>query len=563
MAKKTKNTKKRSYTQKKLSKKGGYWKHRMLSKSSKINFNTTDLLNTLQCAYDSLNNGINRDVLNNSNWISALSTELYKKRNDKFLNESLAKSIQIKKEYQKIEDSYNSAKYGNLIIDNQLKLINCKKVSLDTKLGEGEFGEVFKGKIQLDRENIMCAIKTNKNPETFLEFQKEAKISSQFKHKNIVNLYGFCEKRRLIIYELCTNGELHSYLRSNINKNIDDYENIKMNWCHNIATGMEYLTSKGFVHRDLAARNVLLTENNIAKVADFGMTSQLLDNKTYYKITNAKMKLPVRWLSPEIFQNHKFDQNSDVWSFGITMIEIFSDGKVPYNNISNEEVIETLKSFYNNGNNFRIDCAKCPNIFYENIILNCFLVVGNRYTFKQLISHIDMLIGNNNEYGSIDSPEDNEQVIPNYQTIPESNQQSEPAISSSNSPEQNIVYQTSTGNQEENPLYNLTENNATNENNPIYVANNKKSPQREVTYNPINPFYSQVSDDAPVNVVLNNNNPNFVLLDKVGNEVYNSPKRLTRKNRRLPKTPQSLRRLPKTPQSLRRLQTKDPNYSFV
>jgi serine/threonine protein kinase len=77
--------------------------------------------------------------------------------------------------------------------------------------------------------------------------------------------------------------------------------------------------------KDLAARNCLLGDNTQVKVADFGLTHKIPDGKKYWRLTQ-KMKLPVKWMSTEAMQRHRFSEKSDVWAFGVTCWEISAYG---------------------------------------------------------------------------------------------------------------------------------------------------------------------------------------------------------------------------------------------
>ncbi|EFO85700.1 CRE-KIN-16 protein [Caenorhabditis remanei] len=112
-----------------------------------------------------------------------------------------------------------------------------------------------------------------------------------------------------------------------------------------IANGMQYLASIPMVHRDLALRNVLLKKNKTIRIADFGMARKYEDNTSYYRTKKTKdAPVPVRWMSPEAFYGMRFTQQSDVWSFGICLYELFTLGGLPYPDIQSEDVYTYMQS---------------------------------------------------------------------------------------------------------------------------------------------------------------------------------------------------------------------------
>ncbi|KAL9980681.1 hypothetical protein ACROYT_G009299 [Oculina patagonica] len=112
-----------------------------------------------------------------------------------------------------------------------------------------------------------------------------------------------------------------------------------------IAQGMEYISGKGIVHRDLAARNVLVCDNKLVKVADFGLARRTLGENVYH-VTGQHNKFPVKWMSPEAINDGISTAKSDVWSYGIVLWEIATLGGFPYPGIKNTELTRLLRRGY-------------------------------------------------------------------------------------------------------------------------------------------------------------------------------------------------------------------------
>lgn len=212
-------------------------------------------------------------------------------------------------------------------------------------LGNGQFGEVWEG---LWNNTTPVAIKSLKQGEisnpVFVffkladlipllpgtmdpnDFLAEAQIMKKLRHPRLIQLYAVCtmEEPIYIITELMKNGSLLEYLQGK-GRTLKLPQLINM--AAQIAAGMAYLEQQNYIHRDLAARNVLVGENNIVKIADFGL-ARLIKEDEYEARVGARF--PIKWTAPEAANYSKFSIKSDVWSFGICLTELVTYGRIPY-----------------------------------------------------------------------------------------------------------------------------------------------------------------------------------------------------------------------------------------
>ncbi|MEE6503413.1 hypothetical protein FKM82_004821 [Ascaphus truei] len=168
---------------------------------------------------------------------------------------------------------------------------------LGERIGKGNFGEVFSGRLLAD--NTPVAVKTCRDtlpPDLKDKFLLEARILKQYSHPNIVKLIGVCTLKHpiYIVMELVQGGDFLTFLRNEGNKP-KVKELIKMT--ENAAAGMDYLESKHCIHRDLAARNCLVTDKNVLKISDFGMSRE--EEGGVYSSTGGMKQIPVKWTAPE------------------------------------------------------------------------------------------------------------------------------------------------------------------------------------------------------------------------------------------------------------------------
>ena len=238
--------------------------------------------------------------------------------------------------------------------------INRKQLKLVSKVGSGQFGDVWKG---LWNKTTQVAIKTLKpgamNPSEFLQ---EAAIMRKLRHENILQVYAVCTKEEpvYIVSEFMKHGSLLEYLRREGMPACS--HRLLTTIAMQVIDGMAYLEENSYVHRDLAARNILVGDNLVCKVADFGLAR--LVEADFYEI-HGKAKLAVKWTAPEAVLYNRFTSKSDVWSFGITLYEIFTYGRSPYPDMTNSEVLDKVEKGYR-----MPQPENCPYRIY-NVMLKC------------------------------------------------------------------------------------------------------------------------------------------------------------------------------------------------
>jgi len=207
-------------------------------------------------------------------------------------------------------------------VDMSQWYVDFKEIVLGEEIGRGAFGVVYKG----EWRGSVVAIKKmlmdnllNKDP---ANFKAEASLMKSLRpHSNVVMLLGLCESPLCLITEFCSNGSLSTLLLSKADLNSATKYQITLG----VTAGMLHLHSENVVHRDLAARNVLLTPDNVPKITDFGLARINIKDENITKSTIG----PLKWMAPESIKSQKYSFKSDVWSYGITVIEIYSR-KMPY-----------------------------------------------------------------------------------------------------------------------------------------------------------------------------------------------------------------------------------------
>ncbi|XP_055730956.1 BDNF/NT-3 growth factors receptor-like [Salvelinus fontinalis] len=242
--------------------------------------------------------------------------------------------------------------------DTFVQHIKRHNIVLKRELGEGAFGKVFLAEcynLIPDQDKILVAVKTLKEASESgrADFHREAELLTNLQHEHIVTFYGVCVESDplIMVFEYMKHGDLNKFLRSHGPDAVlmaDGQHSLMVELTQSqmlliaqqIAAGMVYLASQHFVHRDLATRNCLVGENLLVKIGDFGMSRDVYSTD-YYRVGGHTM-LPIRWMPPESIMYRRFTTESDVWSLGVVLWEIFTYGKQPWYQLSNNEVIECI-----------------------------------------------------------------------------------------------------------------------------------------------------------------------------------------------------------------------------
>ncbi|GFR95903.1 fibroblast growth factor receptor 2 [Elysia marginata] len=190
------------------------------------------------------------------------------------------------------------------------------------------------------------------------DFLKEIQLMKRIGyHRNVVAMLACCTLREpmCLLVEHLPRGDLCNFMRkcrprctqtqNYVNEDDDSIKPLDLvRFALDIAKGMTFLSSNGFVHRDLAARNVLIARDKTCKIGDFGLARYIYDDAVY--VNRKGGRLPVKWMSVEAIFDQSFSSASDVWSFGILLYELVTLGGVPYPTVHTRDLLRRLRAGY-------------------------------------------------------------------------------------------------------------------------------------------------------------------------------------------------------------------------
>lgn len=220
-------------------------------------------------------------------------------------------------------------------------------------IGKGGFGKVYKGTLKKTGTKIAVKRCDPGGRQGLLEFQTEIMLLSKIRHRHLVSLIGYCDENSemVLVYEFMEKGTLREHLyKKGKSKSDSESEASRLCWerrlqlCIDAAKGLHYLhagLNGSIIHRDIKSTNILLDENYVAKVADFGISrigagwGGIDDQKSH---VTTQVKGTFGYLDPEYYESIQLTQKSDVYSFGVVLLEVLCARPAIDNSLPGEEV---------------------------------------------------------------------------------------------------------------------------------------------------------------------------------------------------------------------------------
>ncbi|XP_070563379.1 uncharacterized protein [Ptychodera flava] len=205
-------------------------------------------------------------------------------------------------------------------------------------LGQGQFSNVHRARLTLSRDNVTpVAVKILKDDIEYRPtFDQEIQLLQRLQdHANVIKLIGVVSEPSYC----CTITELMRqdlliYLKKSKSEDskltVKQLDRSLVTFALHVARALEYLNHQQVVHRDIAARNILISFDDVAKIADFGLSRDVYQKGQYQRHPMGGMLVPVRWMAPEALSPGVYSHKSDIWSYGVLLWEMATRGDIPY-----------------------------------------------------------------------------------------------------------------------------------------------------------------------------------------------------------------------------------------
>ena len=245
-------------------------------------------------------------------------------------------------------------------------------------VGQGNYGRVYKAIHKKTGKIYSAKIAYIEKANEIESFKKEINILSQCNNQYIVHYYGSYIKGHQIwiILEFCDGGSLYELIKI-LPRNLNEEEIASL--IYMILKGLIFLHENKKIHRDVKSENILLTHEGIAKLADFGVSTQLMHSFSK-KIT--KIGTPF-YMSPEVIMQNKYDYKCDIWSLGITSIEM-AEGEPPFSKVKGYWVLKKIITHPPKGLKNKEKWSKEFNDFIEKCLI---YEPEKRPSAKELLDH--------------------------------------------------------------------------------------------------------------------------------------------------------------------------------
>ncbi|CAK8540060.1 unnamed protein product [Lathyrus sativus] len=201
--------------------------------------------------------------------------------------------------------------------------IDTSQLKYENKVGSGSFGDLFRGTYCSQDVAIKVLKPERINTDMLKEFAQEVYIMRKIRHKNVVQFIGACTRppNLCIVTEFMSRGSLYDFLHRQ--RGVFKLPSL-IKVAIDVSKGMNYLHQNNIIHRDLKTANLLMDENELVKVADFGVARVQTQSGVMTAETGT-----YRWMAPEVIEHKPYDQKADVFSFGISLWELLT-GELPY-----------------------------------------------------------------------------------------------------------------------------------------------------------------------------------------------------------------------------------------